>query len=106
MTHLYPAPYAVCRDKPSIEQVQQAVASFYGFTLDELRSTDRRGPLVHARQVAAYLARDLTGHSLSVLGKWFDRDHTTMLSSIRQIERKRDWALDRDLDAIRAGLAR
>lgn len=66
--------------------IQTVVASAFGVGRDELLS-DRREPRVaRPRQVAMYLARDLTRHSLPHIGRHFGRDHTTVMHSVKRVE--------------------
>ncbi len=69
-------------DLPSIEA---AVCAVYGLTPAELRSPSRAAKVVQARQVAMYLARELTGLSLAAIARSFDRDHTTVLHAVRAV---------------------
>lgn len=65
--------------------VMVVAVEFFGVTVAELRGG--RGPncLARARQVAMYLCRELAGLSLPVIGREFDRDHTTVLHAARKI---------------------
>jgi chromosomal replication initiator protein len=69
-----------------IEEVQKECARYYRISLDDLRSERRHKQLAHARQVAMYLARELTGASFPEIGKRFNRDHSTVISGCRKIE--------------------
>ena len=62
-------------------------ARYYSLTSEDLQSQRRTKNLAEARQVAMYLIRKLTNTSLVDIGKEFgDRNHATVLSSIRKIE--------------------
>ena len=62
--------------------VLQAVAAFYGISLEALTSPSRKKEIVRARQVTAYLLREETSHSLADIGKLLgERGHTTVLRS-------------------------
>lgn len=56
-----------------------ATAAHFGERPDRLLDRDRSAPLVWQRQLAMYLATQLTGRSLPAIGRVFDRDHTTIL---------------------------
>ena len=74
----------------------------------ELISTRRTTDVVRPRQIAMYLAKDLTPHSVPVIGRKFGRrDHTTVLHAVRKIEALRvsDKTPAADLDAIRHAIA-
>jgi chromosomal replication initiator protein len=68
------------------EHIQREVARYYKLPVDELRGERRVKHVAHARQVAMYLCRTLTSASLPEIGKKFNKDHTTVLSSVRKIE--------------------
>jgi chromosomal replication initiator protein len=68
------------------EMIQKEVARFYKLNVDDLRGERRLKPVAHARQVAMYLVRTLTTSSLPEIGKKFNKDHSTVLASVRKIE--------------------
>ncbi|KXT77775.1 chromosomal replication initiator protein DnaA [Streptococcus sp. DD13] len=71
----------------SIEQIQTEVGSFYGVSVKEIKGAKRVQNVVHARQVAMYLAREMTDNSLPKIGKEFgNRDHTTVMHSYNKIK--------------------
>ena len=53
---------------------------------EDLRSRSRKRCIVLPRQMAMYLTRKFTRHSLAEIGALFDRDHSTVLHSIRKVE--------------------
>lgn len=70
-----------------IRAIQVAVAEAFGIPLIEMTSHRRGGNVARVRQVAMYLARELTPRSLPDIGKWFgDRDHTTVMHAIARVE--------------------
>jgi chromosomal replication initiator protein len=69
------------------EHIQREVARYYKLPVDELRGERRVKHIAHARQVAMYLCRTMTSASLPEIGKKFNKDHSTVLSSVRKIER-------------------
>lgn len=72
----------------TIRDIQIAVAHECDISFIEMMSDRRLAKLVQARQIAMYLARSLTTISTPAIGRRFGgRDHTTVLHSIRQIER-------------------
>jgi DnaA-like protein len=92
----------------SIEEIQTAVAHHCKVAHPDLISARRTADVVRPRQIAMYLAKNLTPNSLPVIGRKFGgRDHTTVLHAVRKIEalRLRDNNLAGDLDAIRRALA-
>lgn len=89
-----------------IQDVQRIVARHYGLEPGYMTSADRSRYYAHPRQVAMYLARELTGHSTTVIGHWFNRDHSTIVHGT-QVVRKRveeNPALRNDLDKLRERL--
>ena len=70
----------------SLRAIQQATAEEFGITCDALLAHDRRPTVTFARQVAMYLARELTDGSLPSIGRQFGgRNHSTVLHAHRKI---------------------
>ena len=68
------------------EQVINATAEYYSFTVEDLMSKSRNRTLVTARQIAMYLLRELTEMSLPKIGQALGgRDHTTVIYAERKI---------------------
>jgi chromosomal replication initiator protein len=66
--------------------IQDEVADYFALTVADLCSPGRNRQLVTARQIAMYLARELTDLSLPVIGKAFGgRDHTTVMHANKKI---------------------
>lgn len=66
--------------------IMAQTASYFGFTVDQLASSERSRPLVEARQSAMYLCRELTSLSLPKIGEAFGgRDHSTVLHAHKKI---------------------
>jgi chromosomal replication initiator protein len=97
---LYPRAKLTAREEPSsIAEIQAAVGAHFGLTPGELLSTTRSARIAWPRQVAMYLARELTGESLPAIGRHFGgRDHTTVLHACRRTTAR----LADDHDARRA----
>lgn len=73
--------------KTSIEDIQKRTAEFYKLELRDFHSPQRSRRVARPRQVAMYLARELTMRSLPEIGRRFGgRDHTTVLHACRRIE--------------------
>jgi chromosomal replication initiator protein len=70
---------------PSLEAIQDAVCSVNGVGREELLSPKRSSKVARSRQVAMYMARELTSLSLTEIARAFDRDHTTVLHAIRTV---------------------
>ena len=71
----------------SIDNIQRVVAEYYKMKVSDLHSKRRSRSIARPRQVAMYLAKDLTHHSLPEIGDAFGgRDHTTVLHACRKIK--------------------
>jgi len=68
------------------ELIQREVARYYKLGVEDLKGERRIKQVAHARQVAMYLCRTLTVASLPEIGRRFNKDHSTVLSSVRKIE--------------------
>jgi chromosomal replication initiator protein len=83
---LYPAAKISTRSgPPSIAEIKDAACAHFGLTVEELLSSSRTARVAWPRQVAMYLARELTDESLPAIGRNFGgRDHTTVLHAHRR----------------------
>ena len=72
---------------PTIEMIQRAVAREFGLQTGDLSARRNARHVAHPRQIAMYICKMRTRASLSEIGRAFDRHHTTVLHSIRKIER-------------------
>ncbi|MGI6164384.1 MAG: chromosomal replication initiator protein DnaA [Limnochordia bacterium] len=91
----------------SIEEIQEVVAEYFGIKSSELRGRKRTRAIVFPRQIAIYLAREMTDSSLPRLGEAFGgRDHSTILHSYDKIaqEIEDDQALERTIQVLRTRL--
>lgn len=73
---------------PSIKLIQECTAKHYGCTVLAMLSTRMTRNLTRPRQVAMYLAREMTLHSLPEIGRLFNRDHTTVGHACKAVERR------------------
>ena len=71
---------------PTPEAIIGETARYFQVTEDEIRGVSRQKNIVTARHITAYLIRNLTNLSLPGIGTFLNRDHATMLSSIRKVE--------------------
>lgn len=84
----------------TLEDVQDVVARRFNVKVAELKSKRRTKTVVHPRQIAMYLCRELTDASFPEIGREFGgKDHTTIIHACRQIEK----ALEKD-NTLRATL--
>jgi chromosomal replication initiator protein len=71
----------------TLENIQKVVARYYQLRVADLLSKRRTRNIARPRQMAMFLAKSLTQHSLPVIGDAFGgRDHTTVLHACRKIE--------------------
>ncbi|CAB1370974.1 chromosomal replication initiator protein DnaA, DNA-binding transcriptional dual regulator [Denitratisoma oestradiolicum] len=87
----------------TVELIQKTVADFYKIKVAEMYSQKRTRAIARPRQVAMWLCRELTAHSLPEIGDAFGgRDHTTVLHACRTIIdlRSRDPQLNNDLHVL------
>ncbi|MBK6468831.1 MAG: chromosomal replication initiator protein DnaA [Rhodobacter sp.] len=73
--------------KLTIEEIQRKVAEHYNIRLSDMIGPKRMRTIARPRQVAMYLAKQLTSRSLPEIGRRFGgRDHTTIMHGVRKIE--------------------
>ena len=71
----------------TIEGIMEIVADYYAIKVSELKSKRRTRNITFPRQIAMYLARDLTDSSLPEIGQAFGgRDHSTVIHAVEKIE--------------------
>jgi chromosomal replication initiator protein len=69
----------------SVDEIQLRICETFGISLEELLSTSRAQPVAWPRQLAMYLARELTDATLPAIGRAFGgRNHTTVLHACRR----------------------
>jgi len=73
--------------KITIELIQKKVAEYFDIRISDMKVKKRSKIIAYPRQIAMYLARELTGHSLPEIGERFGgRDHTTVLHAFEKIQ--------------------
>ena len=88
----------------TIEDIQKRVAEHYNIRLADMHSPRRARSVARPRQVAMYLAKQLTTRSLPEIGRKFGgRDHTTVMHAVRKIDELRaaDPGLSEDIDLLK-----
>ncbi len=71
----------------TIDEIQKRVAEHYNIRLVDMHSARRARIVARPRQVAMYLAKQLTPRSLPEIGRKFGgRDHTTVIHAVRKVE--------------------
>ncbi len=74
----------------SVESIQKTVADYYKIKVADMYSKKRPASIARPRQIAMYLAKELTQKSLPEIGELFGgRDHTTVLHAVRKIAGER-----------------
>jgi chromosomal replication initiator protein len=75
----------------TIEEIQKKVAEHYNIKLVEMSSARRSRTVARPRQVAMYLAKQLTSRSLPEIGRKFGgRDHTTVMHAVKKVDELRE----------------
>jgi chromosomal replication initiator protein len=86
-----------------VENIQKTVADFYKIKVADMYSKKRPASIARPRQIAMYLAKELTQKSLPEIGELFGgRDHTTVLHAVRKIggERQKNTELNQQLHVL------
>lgn len=88
----------------SIEEIQKRVAEKWNIRLTDMSSARRARAVARPRQVAMYLAKQLTSRSLPEIGRMFgNRDHTTVMHAVSRINElmERDTAFAEEVELLR-----
>jgi chromosomal replication initiator protein len=88
----------------TIEEIQKKVAEHYSIRLTDMSSARRARAVARPRQVAMFLAKQLTSRSLPEIGRKFgNRDHTTVMHAVSRVTElmQRDGAFAEDVDLLR-----
>src|SRR2546426_4122649 len=91
----------------TIDQIQRKVCDFFGIRLSDLKAKTRTKAIAFPRQVAMYLARQMTHSSLSEIGRAFGgKDHTTVLHAVDKIQTllQEDPKLRKTIDGLIQGI--
>ncbi len=71
----------------TLDSIKRLVCKYYSVSLSDLTSRSRRQAIVRPRQVAMYLSRRYTEHSLQTIGRSFNRYHATTLHALKAVEK-------------------
>lgn len=87
----------------TIEEIQKQVSAHFNIKVSEMSSHRRARSVARPRQVAMYLAKQLTSRSLPEIGRKFERDHTTVMHAVKKVEelREHDAGFAEDVDLLR-----
>jgi chromosomal replication initiator protein len=93
----------------SMDDIQETVGARFHVKIADLKSRRRSKTLVHPRQIAMYLCRELTDSSYPEIGRQFGgKDHTTIIHACKQVIKARDsdTTLSATLDSLREQILR
>ena len=83
----------------SVENIQKTTAEYYNIKLSDILSKRRSRSVARPRQMAMFLAKELTNYSLPEIGESFGgRDHTTVIHACKKINELRSFNLDIEED--------
>ncbi|MGB0749540.1 MAG: chromosomal replication initiator protein DnaA [Magnetospiraceae bacterium] len=88
----------------TIEEIQKRVAEHFNIRVSDMHSARRARSIARPRQVAMYLAKQLTTRSLPEIGRKFGgRDHTTVMHAVKKVEELREVenAFNEDVEMLR-----
>jgi chromosomal replication initiator protein len=88
----------------TIEEIQKSVASHFNIRISDMHSARRARSVARPRQVAMYLAKQLTSRSLPEIGRKFgNRDHTTVMHAVKKVDelREADTGFAEDVELLR-----
>jgi len=68
------------------QKILEYVSQKYAIPTEDITSSKRSKDIMYARHITIYLIRSMTDMSLSAIGSFFNRDHTTIMSSVDRIE--------------------
>ena len=72
--------------KPGVDQIVNEVGKHYKIPSVDIHGISRKAPIVHARHIAVFITREITGDSWKHIGSMFgDRDHTSMMHGYQKI---------------------
>jgi chromosomal replication initiator protein len=88
----------------TIDEIQKRVAEHFNIRVTDMHSARRARAVARPRQVAMYLAKQLTSRSLPEIGRKFGgRDHTTVMHAVRKVDelKTNDPSFAEDVDLLR-----
>ncbi len=91
----------------TVEDIQKKVAGHYNIKVSDMHSPRRSRDVARPRQIAIFLAKQLTHHSLPEIGRKFGgRDHTTIIHAVNRIENllEADESIRQDMQILKQSL--
>ncbi|MGL4394552.1 MAG: chromosomal replication initiator protein DnaA [Brevinema sp.] len=91
----------------SINEIQKAVAQYFGIKLSDIKSESKLNAFAHPRQIAMFIASKHTNYTSTEIGSVFGKAHSTVIRSSKKIEDKipNDINLKKQIDKIMLELA-
>ncbi|MCD7740102.1 MAG: chromosomal replication initiator protein DnaA [Candidatus Gastranaerophilales bacterium] len=74
------------RKTVTVDGIIDIVAGFYNVSVNDIKSSNRAAKTAYARQIAIYLAKEITGESFPYIGDCFNRKHTTIMYSHQKVK--------------------
>ena len=93
--------------RTTIDQIQKKVAEHFNVKISDMHSARRSRTVARPRQIAMFLAKNLTTRSLPEIGRKFGgRDHTTVIHAIKKVQElvKNDSSLSEDIEILTRSL--
>ena len=93
--------------RTTIDQIQKKVAEHFNVKMSDMHSARRSRTIARPRQIAMFLAKNLTTRSLPEIGRKFGgRDHTTVIHAIKKVKElvKNDSSLSEDIEILTRSL--
>ena len=75
------------QDEITPERVSKVISSYYGVSLKDIKSKGRKKEIVMARQMVMYMLKNSLKKTYVEIGKFLGRDHSTIMSGVKKIER-------------------
>jgi chromosomal replication initiator protein len=100
----------IIRDKTmniSLDMIEKAVCDYYKISANDIKGKSRKQEIAQARQVAMFLAKQLTASSLKTIGLHFGgRDHSTVIHACTTVDKGQNLSADvrKDLDELKKRL--
>lgn len=88
-------------EKVLVKKIIAATAEVYGISVTDLMSNRRKAEFTEARHAAILLAVRCTKWSYPEIGRFFDRDHTTVMYAHKKLEKKPNPGLEYRLELIK-----
>lgn len=92
----------------TVEEIQKVVSDYYDIRMGDMTSNRRPQSIAFPRQVAMYLSREMTPHSLPTIGQAFGKNHATVMHACRTVagKLKTDPAFRQSMVVIQQRLSR